>query len=192
LRGKEADARSDLFGFGTVLYEMISGQHAFKGDSPAETLSAILKEEPPELTATNVNAPPALDRIVRHCLEKNPAERFQSAHDLAFNLEALTGISKVATDIQTPSARRRAWLLPGLVVVLALALGAAFLLGRTTRAPYKPEFHQVTFLAGRFTARGSRVMGPQSCTAPPGKASPVRYSRRGTATLSHPRWPTRP
>src|ERR1019366_4427277 len=86
-----------LFSFGAVLYEMISGKRAFTGDSAADVLSAIIKEEPPDLTEANQSVSPALDRVVRHCLEKNPAERFQSAHDLAFNLEVLTGTSKIAS-----------------------------------------------------------------------------------------------
>ncbi len=163
VRGKPADARSDLFSFGAILYEMLSGKRAFHGESAAETMSAIVKEEPPELTETNRNVPPALERIVRHCLEKNPAERFHSAHDLAFDLEALTGISTVPSDVLKPSARKRAWLLPGLVAVLALALGAAFLLGRTTRSLSKPEFHQVTFRSGtvyraRFAHDGTSIL----------------------------------
>src|ERR1035441_5937665 len=164
VRGKETDARSDLFSFGAVLYEMISGKRAFKGDSSADVLSAILKEEPPDVTEANQNVSPALDRVVRHCLEKNPAERFQSAHDLAFNLEALTGISKVASEIQIPSARNRAWLLPAIIAFLALALAAAFFLGRTIRALSKPEFHQATFRSGtvyraRFANDGSFEVG---------------------------------
>src|ERR1700733_10998314 len=93
VRGKAADYRSDIFAFGAILYEMISGERAFKGETPADTMSAILKDEPPELSETVRNVPPALERIVRHCLEKNPAQRFQSAGDLAFGLEALTDIS---------------------------------------------------------------------------------------------------
>jgi eukaryotic-like serine/threonine-protein kinase len=91
VRGKPADARSDLFSFGAVLYEMLSGKRAFHGESPAETMSAIAKEEPAELTETNRNVPPALERIVRHCLEKNPAERFQSVRDVAFRSRITLG-----------------------------------------------------------------------------------------------------
>ena len=115
VRGKPADARSDIFSFGAILYEMLSGKRAFHGDSAADTMSAILKEEPAELTETNRNVSPALERIVRHCLEKNPAERFQSARDVAFNLEALTDIfdfqpGGVQVDARKEMARR--WLLP--------------------------------------------------------------------------------
>ncbi len=95
VKGKKADARSDIFSFGAVLYEMISGSRAFHRDSAAETMSAILREDPPDLSATNKNVAPGLDRVVRHCLEKNPEERFHSAHDLAFDLEALSGTTGV-------------------------------------------------------------------------------------------------
>src|SRR5580700_11085740 len=93
VRGKPADHRSDIFSFGTILYEMISGKRAFHGETAADTMSAILKEETPELSETARNVPPGLERIVRHCLEKHPAQRFQSAGDLAFDLEAMTDVS---------------------------------------------------------------------------------------------------
>jgi eukaryotic-like serine/threonine-protein kinase len=90
VRGKAADHRSDIFSFGAILYEMLAGQRAFQGESAADTMSAILKEEPAELSEVTRNVNPALERVVRHCLEKTPAQRFQSAGDLAFNLESLT------------------------------------------------------------------------------------------------------
>ncbi|HTR02571.1 MAG TPA: serine/threonine-protein kinase, partial [Thermoanaerobaculia bacterium] len=88
VKGKPADARSDIFALGAILYEMLSGQRAFRGDSAGETMAAILKEDPPDLSVTNQNVSPGLERIVRHCLEKNPERRFQSASDIAFDLEA--------------------------------------------------------------------------------------------------------
>jgi serine/threonine protein kinase/Tol biopolymer transport system component len=93
VRGQPADGRSDIFSFGAILYEMLSGKRAFHGNSAADTMSAILKEEPPDLSSTNRSVSPGLERIVRHCLEKIPEERFQSARDLAFDLEALSGLS---------------------------------------------------------------------------------------------------
>ncbi len=78
VRGLSADHRSDIFSFGAVLYEMLTGRRAFRADSAIETMSAILKEDPPELSDTNRNLPPALERIVRHCLEKSPQLRIQS------------------------------------------------------------------------------------------------------------------
>jgi dipeptidyl aminopeptidase/acylaminoacyl peptidase len=92
VRGQPVDPRSDLFSFGAILYEMLSGRRAFRGETPADTMSAILREDPPEL-GPDTQAPPVIGRLVRRCLEKNPAERFRSAWDLAFQLEAISGIS---------------------------------------------------------------------------------------------------
>jgi eukaryotic-like serine/threonine-protein kinase len=88
VRGEKADQRSDIFSFGAVLYEALCGQRAFGGRTSADRASAILKEDPPELVASGRNISAGLDRVVRHCLEKNPEERFQSARDLAFHLES--------------------------------------------------------------------------------------------------------
>jgi Tol biopolymer transport system component len=90
VRGQAVDHRTDIFSLGAVLYEMLSGKRAFEGKTTADTMSAILKEEPAELSGSGRNLPPALGHIVRRCLEKEPAERFQSARDLAFNLELLS------------------------------------------------------------------------------------------------------
>ncbi len=121
VRGKPADKRSDLFSFGTILYEMLSGQRAFRGDTAADTITAILTKEPADLSQTNKNIHPGLDRIVRHCLEKNPEERFESARDVAFDLEALSGVSTPSAATPMPESatrRRRLPLLLGAAVVL--------------------------------------------------------------------------
>src|SRR5207253_10694477 len=123
VRGRPADARSDIFAFGAILYEMLSGKRAFHGDSAADTMSAILREDPPDLSVTNQNVSPGLERIVRHCLEKNPEQRFHSAHDLAFDLAALSGTSGVGTAVSAPPIRRRARALGFLAVALALSAG---------------------------------------------------------------------
>ncbi|HXW93058.1 MAG TPA: protein kinase [Terriglobales bacterium] len=91
VRGDTIDHRTDIFSFGAVLYEMISGQRAFHRDTAAETMTAILKEEPPELADGSKIVSPTLDRIVRRCLDKQPEQRFQSARDLAFALGTLSG-----------------------------------------------------------------------------------------------------
>jgi Tol biopolymer transport system component/predicted Ser/Thr protein kinase len=90
VKGLTADHRTDLFNFGAILYEILSGNRAFHGETSIETMNAILKQDPPELTLTN-RVPPALERIVRHCLEKSPEERFQSARDVEFALGSLSG-----------------------------------------------------------------------------------------------------
>jgi Tol biopolymer transport system component/tRNA A-37 threonylcarbamoyl transferase component Bud32 len=124
VRGKPADARSDIFALGTVLYEMLSGQRAFEKESSADTMAAILKEEPPELSGEGKKIPQAVDRIVRHCLEKNPAERFQSARDLAFALEAVSESSTAVGERPAGLAateKKGRWILPASAGVLALA-----------------------------------------------------------------------
>ena len=86
VRGRSADHRADLFSLGAVLYEMVSGARAFRGESAVETMNAILKQDPPALTDASANLAPVLDGIIRRCLEKEAGQRFQSASDLAFAL----------------------------------------------------------------------------------------------------------
>jgi eukaryotic-like serine/threonine-protein kinase len=124
VRGQTLEYRSDIFSLGAVLYEMLSGKRAFPGKTPADTMSAILKEEPAELSGTGRNLPPALGRIVHRCLEKDPAERFQSASDLAFNLELLSreeSGSGAAVVLAAGKNRR----LPIAVLATLAVLGAA-------------------------------------------------------------------
>jgi serine/threonine-protein kinase len=97
VRGHQADHRSDIFSFGSILYEMLTGQRAFLRETMAETMTAILKEEPPEVSSTSPDINPQLEKIVQRCLEKNPSRRFQSAHDLGFALESLTALSGSAS-----------------------------------------------------------------------------------------------
>jgi Tol biopolymer transport system component len=124
VRGQPADHRSDIFSFGAVLYEMLAGRRAFLGGSAADTMSAILREDPPELVAADPALSPALDRVVRRCLEKDPQHRFHSAHDLAFALESVTRVSgavsgaKGAPAVAVPAGRRR----PAIVYAAAVAL----------------------------------------------------------------------
>ena len=121
IKGKPADARSDIFSFGAILYEMLSGKRAFHADSAGETMAAILKEDPPDLSVTNQPISPGLERIVRHCLEKNPEQRFHSAHDLAFDIEALSGTSGQTAAASGPVRLPR---VRSLAPILLLALGA--------------------------------------------------------------------
>jgi Tol biopolymer transport system component len=125
VRGQAVDARTDLFAFGAVLYEMLGGQRAFRGGTAADTMVAIVKEDPPELGGLRADIPPALQRIVRHCLEKNPAERFQSARDVAFALESSADSGATSLNVPLPgeaSMPARAARLRALALV---AIGAA-------------------------------------------------------------------
>ena len=154
VRGAPADHRSDIFAFGAILYEMLSGQRAFKRDSSIETMTAILKEDPPELSATNKNISPGLERVVNHCLEKSPEQRFQSARDLAFGLEALSGISGTTAAQKTMAASsKKVWvraLGAGLVAAMLLALG--IIVGRQTSKTSQPFFQRLTFRRGFLTS----------------------------------------
>ncbi len=156
VRGKAADKRSDLFSFGTILYEMLSGQRAFRGDTAADTITAILTKEPPDLSQTNQDIHPGLDRIVRHCLEKNPEERFESARDLAFDLEALSGVSVTSTTgIKPLPALTRRRFLPIVAAGLGgLAVGAAggLYAGRRLFERGNATFRQLTFRNGLMQA----------------------------------------
>jgi Tol biopolymer transport system component len=135
VRGQAVDARADLFALGAVLYEMLSGTPAFKRQTSAETLTAILREDPPELAATRAEIPPALDRIVRHCLEKNPVERFQTARDVGFALDTLSGSGSSAA-VSGAVGRPRVGTVRGIALAAAaVGLLAAGALGARLLAP---------------------------------------------------------
>ena len=127
IRGQAIDARADLFALGVVLYEMLAGRRAFQAETAAETMTAILKEEPPELPA-RAELTPALASIVRHAIEKQPAERFQSARDIAFALQSLSGSGTapmpVTVDTSRKGLRTIIMLAAALLLVAAGALGA--------------------------------------------------------------------
>ncbi len=147
VRGEVSDARSDIFSFGAVLYEMLTGKHAFKRDTTAETMTAILREEPPELSETGWHGPPALQRVLSRCLEKNVERRFHSASDLAFAIESLSGTSATQS-MERPKARRVS--LPWAATVLGvLALGGAmWLVGRRSATKVPLKFTRLTYQQG--------------------------------------------
>ena len=137
VRGEELDSRSDIFSLGCVIFEMVSGGRAFERPTAVETLTAVLREDPPDLTRTSEAVPRALDQLIHHCLEKPRAQRFQSARDLAFALKALSGSTTSGSipQVSAVAKLRRRWALVAAAVVL-VAFGAA--LGRvlwTTAAP---------------------------------------------------------
>ncbi len=134
LRGLPVDQRSDIFSLGAILYELLSGRKAFKRDSASDTIAAVLKEDPPELTQSGRNVSPALDRIVRHCLEKDRENRFQSAKDVAFALsEASTPTTLTSGAQVAPAPTKRKVLIVFAAVVVLAAIGV-FLLRRPHKA----------------------------------------------------------
>jgi eukaryotic-like serine/threonine-protein kinase len=161
VRGIAADHRADIFAFGAILYEMLAGKRAFRKPTMAETLTAILREDPPAISQIGPGTPPALQRIVQRCLEKNPEQRFQSASDLAFALDSVSESSSSSAAIVHEDGR---W--PGIWKVGA---GAAVLLAAGMVAwwripPGVPVVESVTQLTddgepkdGRLVTDGSRV-----------------------------------
>ena len=151
VRGLPADHRADIFAFGSVLYEMVTGQRAFRGETSADTLSAILHREPPEMGASGREVPPSLERILRRCLEKSASERFQSAHDLGFALEALSGsgVAVVAGHEEGLKRHRTMALAAGLAGLAALGLAYGYVQrqGAGVRAS-DVSFQQLTFRQG--------------------------------------------
>ena len=146
---------------------MLSGQRAFRGDTAADTITAILSKEPPDISQTNKDVPPGLDRIVRHCLEKNPEERFESARDVAFDLESLSHVSTPTGVFAVPAAPKRArWIAPALIaaaVALAAGLAAGYRYGKKAGFVPPPTFQQLTFrrgelYSGRFAPDGQTVV----------------------------------
>ena len=152
VRGLPADHRSDIFSFGAILYEMVTGEQAFKRSSPVETLSAILKEEPREISQGSAKVPPDLARILGHCLEKDPAERFQSALDIAFDLDTLaraSGREPAVTAVARGRTSRTSWLPIALAALATLGIGFALGALRRTDVPAPSvAVHRLTDFAG--------------------------------------------
>jgi Tol biopolymer transport system component len=159
VRGHAVDARSDIFALGAVVYEMLSGRRAFDGETPADALSAILRADPPEITTATGPLASGLERIVRRCLEKEPGERFQSARDMAFALEALSASSRTdAPGPGRPVGWRRRWHLAGTalaaVAVAGMVLTAAVWLLRPPPPPKVRQVRRITEGIGAALAGG--------------------------------------
>ena len=156
VRGEVADHRADIFSFGVVFYEMLSGKRAFERESPVETMSAILKEEPVHFSETGRIISPVFERIVHHCLEKKRDDRFQSTRDLVFDLETVAASNLTETSslgFHSPViarlrlVRRIPWPALAIFAILA-ALAGGLYFGRRTATTAMPTYHQLTFRRG--------------------------------------------
>jgi len=189
VRGKEVDARTDIFAFGAILYEILSGRRAFKGESSIETMNAILKDDPPDLEVEKLKLSPGLERIVRRCLEKEPSRRFQSARDVGFALEAISGTSSAsAVKEQALPPERPRWLYAAaLGALFVIAVGAAYFAGTRSIPVSSPSYHQLTFESGyagpaRFTRDGSTVVYSAAWNS----GARQLYSQRSNSIQSNP------
>lgn len=167
VRGEAVDARSDIFAVGAILYEMLTGRRAFRGSTSIDTMHAILYEEPQEFTDASGQIRPALERIVRHCLEKDRERRFQSARDLAFDLSSISGISEVMTG---PRRRTRRGALAAWSAILILAAVVAGWFFARWNHRSVPRFDRLTF----------QSRGIASAAFTPDQQS-VIFSTRGTS-----------
>ena len=199
VRGETVDHRTDIFAFGAVLYEMISGQRAFHRDTAAETMTAILKEDPPELGDTAKVVSPALDRIVRRCLEKRPEQRFQSAQDLAFALGALSSTDASGAVRARPAPREtRSWLWA--IGALALLTVAAIVWGFSRTAPAARRMQFALPVPGQVSQTALSADGEMLAFVSPDEKTnvPMLYVQRlgaptatelpGTEDASFPFW----
>ena len=183
VRGEPADHLSDIFSFGSILYEMLSGQRAFKRNTGAETMTAILHDDPQDFSSKIGAVPPAMERIVRHCMEKQPKQRFQSARDIAFDLESVSATSTVSAIAGGAGVKQNPkWIRPAMLATVALAAGL-FLGGwlHPSTPELVPRLHRVTFsrltiLNARFTPDGNLIYG----ASPEGKLPELFFAQQGS------------
>jgi eukaryotic-like serine/threonine-protein kinase len=174
LRGKPVDHRSDIFSFGAILYEMLSGKRAFRGETDVDTVTAVLKEDPVDITEIRPSVPEAFEPIVAHCLEKAPEDRFQSVRDLAFALTALSSVptSRTVQAMRAIRAHTRRWLVWASIFVTLAAAAGLWLGYRFWYFKQAPVFRRLTFERGtiysaRFTADGRNAVYDASWNSRP-------------------------
>ena len=189
VRGEAVDCRTDIFSFGAVLYEMLTGIRAFKRDTTAETMTAILHDDPPENPPDGRALPPALDRIVHHCLEKAPEQRFQSARDMAFDLESITSVTASGglSAAKAKERKTRTSLIAAAAALVLLAGLAGWLLSSSRHPATGAQFHQLTYRRGtpgtaRFTPDGQNVVYTAAWEA----AEPELYTVPADGVGGHP------
>jgi serine/threonine protein kinase/WD40 repeat protein len=187
LRAKPVDHRSDIFSFGAILYEMLTARRAFRGETEVDTMTAVLREEPPAGYLQDAAIPTAYQDIIRHCVEKEPDNRFQSSKDLAFALHSLAGSGPVQPLPHESLTRKKsgiAWLLAG---VMALALLAVLATKLLQAPPPHPVYTRLTFENGTIYAARFAPDGQSIVYAASWNDRPIRlFSTVGDSLLSQP------
>ncbi|SRR5579871_957171 len=185
LRGKTVDHRSDIFSFGAILYEMMAGCRAFRGETEVDTMTAVLREEPAIANLEQAKIPEAYQEIVRHCLEKDPENRFQSAKDLAFALQTVSGSGAVKIRGGFASSRRPqvAWAIAAVMTVAAALLVGRWIQPTTSAlAYYRLTFELGTVYSARFSPDGQTAVYSAAWNNKPVQL----FSTVGTSMLSQP------
>jgi Tol biopolymer transport system component len=187
LRAKPVDHRSDIFSFGAILYEMLTARRAFRGETEVDTMTAVLREEPPASNLEEAAIPTSYQDIIRHCVEKEPDNRFQSSKDLAFALQSLSGSGPVQPSAYEPRTRKQsgiAWLLAGIMAVALLVVVAARFL---QAPPPHPVYTRLTFEDGTIYAARFAPDGQSIVYAASWNDRPIRlFSTVGNSLLSQP------
>ena len=197
VRGEPSDHRSDIFALGCVLYEMLTGQRAYKRDTAAETMSAILREDPPDPATLNVAVPPGVLRTLRRCLEKRPEERFESARDLAFALESALDSSSVSGGVALPAVRSRRWIYAAMAALVFGVAGGFAVARLSPNRSAEPDpssllqFQRLTYNKGtirdaRFMPDGQSIIYGAAWAGKPLKLFMVRTDSPESAPLSLP------
>jgi hypothetical protein len=187
VRGAKVDHRTDIFALGAVLFEMLTGRRAFQRDTSAETMTAILRDDVPELSSTGRQVPAPLERIIRRCLEKNPDERLQAARDVAITLEAVSGTDFTPMPPALVSTSHRSWRrLAAAAALLIAGVGVGFVAAAIRKPPEGsvelPRFTQLTFRRGdirsaRFAPDGQSILYSALWDGEPHRIYPVRVER---------------
>jgi len=186
VRGTRVDHRTDIFALGAVLFEMLTGRRAFQRDTSAETMTAILRDDVPELSSSGRQVPPPIDRIVRRCLEKNPDERLQAARDVAIALEAVSGtdFTPLSGALAAPQRSWRRLAAAAALVIAGIGMGyvAASIRKPSAASVDLPRFKQLTFRRGdvrnaRFAPDGKSIIYSARWDGDPHRIYPIRLER---------------
>ncbi len=173
IQGIEADARSDIFSFGVMLFEMVTGKRTFEGKTQASIVGQILAVDPPSVSTLRPQTPPGLERVIRLCLDKDPDERIQTAHDLKLQLQAIAEAPATMAQAPVVVPARRSWLpwaAAGVLAIAAIAFALAYL--QSSRMPqvsvhcYILAPEKATFRADRKHRRPTRALAGRPASLP--------------------------